>query len=59
MTGLLTAADLSHEPEDGLRRELHDGVVLVVPLVPGEKADLTAPWPLTVDMAELVMPHKR
>ena len=28
---LLTAADLSHEPEDGLRRELHDGVVYVVP----------------------------
>ena len=31
VTGLLTAADLSHEPDDGLRRELHDGVVLVVP----------------------------
>lgn len=30
-TGLLTAADLSYEPDDGLRRELHDGVVLVVP----------------------------
>lgn len=30
-TRLRTAADLSHEPEDGLRRELHDGVVLVVP----------------------------
>ena len=29
--GLLTAADLSYEPEDGLRRELHDGVVYVVP----------------------------
>ncbi|MDN5859973.1 MAG: Uma2 family endonuclease [Pseudonocardia sp.] len=29
--GLLTAADLSHEPEDGLRRELHDGVIYVVP----------------------------
>jgi Uma2 family endonuclease len=28
---LLTAADLSHEPDDGLRRELHDGVVYVVP----------------------------
>lgn len=26
-------------------------------LVPGDKAELTAPWPLTVDMAELVMPH--
>ncbi|MGH3903477.1 MAG: Uma2 family endonuclease [Pseudonocardiaceae bacterium] len=179
-TGLLTAADLSHQPDDGLRRELHDGVVLVVPppnddhswvvraadrtlsvtapddvyilqnlgvhvglrrlyvpdlvvvyrstafhdngydpggvllavevvspssvtldritkpvvyaeqgipfywrieaeprllchrldpatggyvldreLAPGEKAELTEPWPLTVDMAELVMPHKR
>lgn len=30
-TGLLSAAELSHEPDDGLRRELHDGVVLVVP----------------------------
>lgn len=29
--GLLTAADLSFEPTDGLRRELHDGVVHVVP----------------------------
>jgi Uma2 family endonuclease len=28
---LRTAADLSHEPDDGLRRELHDGVVYVVP----------------------------
>ncbi len=26
-----TAADLSHEPEDGLGRELHDGVIYVVP----------------------------
>jgi Uma2 family endonuclease len=30
-TGLLTAADLSSEPDDGLRRELYDGVVHVVP----------------------------
>ena len=30
-SGLLTAADLDHEPDDGLRRELHDGVVHVVP----------------------------
>lgn len=30
-TGLRTAADLSHEPDDGLRRELHDGVVVVAP----------------------------
>ena len=29
--GLLTATDLSYEPDDGLRRELHDGVVYVVP----------------------------
>jgi Uma2 family endonuclease len=29
--GLLTAADLSYEPDDGLRRELHDGVMHVVP----------------------------
>ena len=29
--GLLTAADLSHEPGDGLRRELFDGVVHVSP----------------------------
>lgn len=28
-------------------------------LAPGEKAELTEPWPLTVDMTELVMPHKR
>jgi len=28
-------------------------------LAPGEKADLTEPWSLTVDMGELVMPHKR
>ena len=28
---LLTPADLSHEPDDGLRRELYDGVVHVVP----------------------------
>jgi len=30
VTGLLTAADLSYERDDGLRRELHDGVVHVV-----------------------------
>ncbi len=30
-TSLRTAADLAYEPDDGLRRELHDGVVLVVP----------------------------
>jgi Uma2 family endonuclease len=29
--GLLTAADLAYEPDDGLRRELHDGVMHVVP----------------------------
>jgi len=29
--GLLTAADLSYEPDDGLRRELYDGVMHVVP----------------------------
>lgn len=34
--GLLTAADLSYEPHDGLRRELHDGVVLVVPPPSGD-----------------------
>ena len=28
---LMTAADLSHEPDDGRRRELHAGVVHVVP----------------------------
>lgn len=28
---LCTAADLSFEPDDGLRRELHDGVMHVVP----------------------------
>lgn len=28
-------------------------------LAPGEKADFTEPWSLTVDMGELVMPHKR
>jgi hypothetical protein len=28
-------------------------------LAPGEKAELAELWPLTVDMAELVMPHKR
>jgi len=31
MIGLRTAADLDYEPDDGLRRELHDGVVHVVP----------------------------
>ncbi len=30
-TSLHIAAELSYEPEDGLRRELHDGVILVVP----------------------------
>lgn len=30
-TGLLTAADLAYEPDDGLRRELYDGVMHVVP----------------------------
>jgi Uma2 family endonuclease len=30
-TGLLAAADLAFEPDDGLRRELHDGVIHVVP----------------------------
>jgi Uma2 family endonuclease len=30
--GGLTAADLSDFPDDGLRRELHDGVVYVTPL---------------------------
>ena len=29
--GLLTAADLAFEPDDGLRRELYDGVMHVVP----------------------------
>jgi Uma2 family endonuclease len=29
--GLLAAADLAFEPDDGLRRELHDGVIHVVP----------------------------
>ena len=29
--GLLTAADLAYEPDDGLRRELHDGVMHGVP----------------------------
>lgn len=29
--GLLSASDLSFEPDDGLRRELHDGVMHVVP----------------------------
>ena len=29
--GLLTAADLAYEPDDGLRRELYDGVMHVVP----------------------------
>ncbi|GEL17629.1 Uma2 family endonuclease [Pseudonocardia asaccharolytica] len=28
---LLTAADLAYEPDDGLRRELHDGVIYVAP----------------------------
>ena len=28
---LMTAADLDHEPDDGLRRELYDGVMHVVP----------------------------
>ena len=36
LTGLLTAADLAFEPDDGLRRELHDGVVHVVP-PPGDR----------------------
>lgn len=27
-------------------------------LAPGEKAELTEPWPLTIDMTEFVMPHK-
>jgi Uma2 family endonuclease len=31
LTGLLSGADLAFEPDDGLRRELHDGVVHVVP----------------------------
>lgn len=31
VTGLLSASDLSFEPDDGLRRELHDGVMHVVP----------------------------
>lgn len=31
VTGLLEAKDLSFEPDDGLRRELHDGVIHVVP----------------------------
>ena len=34
--GLLTAADLDHEPDDGLRRELYDGVMHVVPPPGGE-----------------------
>ncbi len=36
VTGLLNAAELSYEPDDGLRRELHDGVVLVVPPPTGD-----------------------
>ena len=34
--GLLTAADLSYEPDDGLRREIHDGVMHVVPPPAGD-----------------------
>ena len=34
--GLLTAADLAYEPDDGLRRELYDGVMHVVPPPGGE-----------------------
>jgi len=34
--GLLTAADLDHEPDDGLRRELYDGVMHVVPPPSGD-----------------------
>ena len=36
--GLLTAADLDHEPADGLRRELYDGVMHVVPPPGGDHA---------------------
>ena len=82
--GLLTAADLAYVPDDGLRRELYDGVMHVVPppggdhgwesyrldprtgsyrceveLGPGEAGELAAPWPVHLDTAELVMPHKR
>jgi hypothetical protein len=48
---LRTAADLSHEPDDGLRRELHDGVVYVVP--PGSNVHA---WRIdTVDEGEPVL----
>lgn len=88
VTGLLGASDLSFEPDDGLRRELHDGVihvttpavyaeqgipyfwriddgprlqtfrldpatgsyVLGADLGPGERGELTVPWPVTIDM---------
>lgn len=49
--GLLSAGDLSSLPEDGLRRELHDGVVHVVP-PPGD----THSWQIrVVDRALSVM----
>ena len=35
------------------------GYVLDREHAPGDKAELTEPWPLTIDMTELVMPHKR
>ena len=31
VTRLLSAVDLAYEPDDNLRRELHDGVLHVVP----------------------------
>jgi len=34
--GLMTAADLAYEPDDGLRRELYDGVLHVVPPPSGD-----------------------
>jgi len=33
--------------------------VLDMELGPGEHGGLTAPWPVTLDMIEFVMPHKR
>ncbi len=51
--------------DDGPRLQAHrldpdtGGYRVDLDLGPGERGELTAPWPVSPDMAEFLMPHKR
>ena len=51
--------------DDGPRLQVYrldpdiGGYRLDLDLGPGERGELTTPWPVSLDMAEFLMPHKR